>query len=103
VSGAALIVGELRLDPDLHQVTCGEKEVDLSPTEFRLLALLMANPGRVLTREQLLSQIWGLDEATETKVLETYVSYLRRKLGEHLTVRTVRTVGYQLVDPGATR
>jgi two-component system OmpR family response regulator len=103
VSGTVLTVGEIRLDPELHQVTCGEMEVDLSPTEFRLLALLMTNPGRVLTREQLLSQIWGLDEATETKVLETYISYLRRKLGDHLTVRTVRTIGYQLVAPGAAR
>ena len=95
-----LVVGEVRLDADRHEVRCAGAEVELSPTEFRLLALLMTHPGRVLTRDQLLSQVWVLDGSAETRVLETYISYLRRKLGEHAAIRTVRGVGYQLSAPG---
>lgn len=98
-----LVVGEVRLDADRHEVRCAGAEVELSRTEFRLLSLLMAHPGRVLTRDQLLSQVWGLDGSAETRVLETYISYLRRKLGEHATIRTVRGVGYQLAAPEPAR
>jgi two-component system OmpR family response regulator len=75
--------------------------VELSPTEFRLLACLMRNQGRVLTRAQLLANVWGWDYAGESQIVETYVSYLRRKLdplGEPL-IRTQRGVGYSLRAP----
>jgi two-component system OmpR family response regulator len=72
--------------------------VELSPTEFRLLAYLMRHQGRVLTRAQLLENVWGWDYAGESQIVETYVSYLRRKLdplGPPL-IHTQRGVGYSL-------
>ena len=92
-------VGDVRLDPDTHLATCLEEPVDLSPTEFRLLHLLMENEGRVLSKGQILTRIWGMSEESETSVVETYVSYLRRKFGDNLYIRTVRGVGYQLKRP----
>ena len=76
--------------------------VDLSPTEFRLLAYLMRHHGRVLTREQLLESVWGWDYAGQSQIVETYVSYLRRKLdplGPAL-IHTQRGVGYSLRPAG---
>jgi two-component system OmpR family response regulator len=93
-------VGDIRMDPAAHQVTVRDEPVELSPTEYRLLEVLMRSPGRVLTKQQLLDQVWGLPPDTETTVVETYVSYLRRKIGDDITIRTVRAVGYQLLPPG---
>src|SRR3569833_1338755 len=73
-------------------------EIELSPTEFRLLAYLMRNPGRVLTRVQLLENVWGWDHSPSSPVVETYVSYLRRKIGPDL-IHTQRGVGYALRPP----
>jgi two-component system, OmpR family, response regulator len=95
----SLRLGRIVLDVDQHQVTADGEIVELSPTEFRLLHVLMSEAGRVLTREQLLQRVWGLDGWAETTVVETYVSYLRRKFGDLLTLRTVRGVGYQLIIP----
>lgn len=95
-------VGAISIDVDAHEVTCDGDVVELSPTEFRLLLVLVENAGRVLSREQLLDQVWGLAHGAESSTVETYVSYLRRKLGEHLPLRTVRGVGYQLVVPRLT-
>lgn len=91
--------GDLRLSVDQHEVTCGDTPVPLSPTEFRLLEHLLRNCGRVLTKEQLLAAVWDMEEPCETTVLESYISYLRRKLGPAVTIRTVRGVGYQLQRP----
>lgn len=96
-----LTVGAIILDDDAHSVTVGGAPVDLSATEYRLLMVLMENSGRVLTKEALLERVWGLAAGVETSVVETYVSYLRRKLGDALTLRTVRGVGYQLVPPSS--
>jgi two-component system OmpR family response regulator len=96
---ARTTIGSITIDDDAHEVRMGEQVVDLSPTEYRLLSVLASNPGRVLTREQLLEQVWGLGPGMESTALETYVSYLRRKLGDELVIRTVRGVGYQLIDP----
>ena len=92
-----LAVGGLRLDPARHEVTVDGATVDLSSTEFRLLEVLMENSGRVMSKERLLDRVWG--GGAEPSVVETYVSYLRRKLGDALSIRTVRGVGYQLQDP----
>lgn len=100
-TSTVLRIGHITLDVDQHQVTAGGDVVELSPTEFRLLHVLMTDAGRVLTREQLLQRVWGLDGWSETTVVETYVSYLRRKLGDYVSLRTVRGVGYQLLDPPA--
>ena len=94
---ALITVGALKLDADTHEASCGEQALDLSATEFRLLQTLVENTNRVMTKDQLLRQIWGFDAGTETTVLETYISYLRKKLGGSATIRTVRGVGYQLL------
>lgn len=101
-STRAIAIGAISIDVEAHEVTCDGEVIELSPTEFRLLTVLAENSGRVLTREQLLDQVWGLGHGVESTTLETYVSYLRRKFGEHLTLRTVRGVGYQLVLPRQT-
>jgi len=95
--GASILkVGQVELDSRAHRVLCAGGEVELSATEFRLLQLLMENANDVMTKDLLLRRIWGLDGSADTTVVETYVSYLRRKLGSHATIRTVRGVGYQI-------
>jgi two-component system OmpR family response regulator len=94
----ALTVADLELDEDRWTVHRAGVPIELSPTEFRLLAYLMRHQGRVLTRAQLLENVWGWDYAGESQVVETYVSYLRRKLdplGPPL-IHTQRGVGYSL-------
>jgi two-component system, OmpR family, response regulator len=96
--------GDLVLDQSRWTVHRAGKPVSLSPTEFRLLACLMRHQGRVLTRTELLQAVWGQGYAGQSRVLETYVSYLRRKLnrlGPPL-IHTRRGVGYMLrcVSPG---
>jgi two-component system OmpR family response regulator len=98
---AMLIVGDLELDEEHWVVRRSGTQVELSPTEFRLLAYLMRNQGRMLTRQQLLENVWGWEFAGQSQVVETYVSYLRRKLdplGPPL-IHTQRGVGYSLRPP----
>ena len=92
---------DLELDDDTREVFRDGNPVDLTDTEFRLLRYLMSNPRRVLSRAQILDHVWEYDFAGDARVLETYVSYLRRKLdkfGPGLIV-TVRGVGYALREP----
>ncbi len=99
---ATLRVADLELDEDHWTVHRAGIPVELSPTEFRLLAYLMRNHGLMLTRKQLLDNVWGWEYAGQSQVLETYVSYLRRKLdplGPPL-IHTQRGVGYSLRSPG---
>ncbi len=98
-SSHRVTVGVVTIDDAAHEVRCRDELVELSPTEYRLLSVLAENVGRVLTREQLLDQVWGLAPGIESSAVETYISYLRRKLGDAVTIRTVRGVGYQLLDP----
>jgi two-component system OmpR family response regulator len=98
---ATLRVADLELDEDHWTVRRGGIPIELSPTEFRLLAYLMRNQGLMLTRRQLLDNVWGWEYAGQSQVLETYVSYLRRKLdplGPPL-IHTQRGVGYSLRSP----
>jgi two-component system, OmpR family, response regulator len=98
---ATLRVGDLELDSDHWTVRRAGTPVELSPTEFRLLAYLMRNQGLMLTRKQLLENVWGWEYAGQSQVLETYVSYLRHKLdplGPPL-IHTQRGVGYSLRLP----
>ena len=103
---ALLQVSDLELDEEHWIVRRAGTPVELSPTEFRLLAYLMRNQGRMLTRQQLLENVWGWEFAGQSQVVETYVSYLRRKLdplGPPL-IHTQRGVGYSLrVPPEAER
>jgi two-component system, OmpR family, response regulator len=99
--GALLQVGDLELDEEHWVVRRAGTPVELSPTEFRLLAYLMRNQGRMLTRQQLLENVWGWEFVGQSQVVETYVSYLRRKLdplGPPL-IHTQRGVGYSLRPP----
>jgi two-component system, OmpR family, response regulator MprA len=92
---------DLSLDPDTRDVRRGERAISLTRTEFSLLELLMQNPRRVLSRAQILEQVWGYDFATTGNALEVYVGYLRRKTeagGEPRLIHTVRGVGYVLRD-----
>jgi two-component system, OmpR family, response regulator len=101
---ATLRVADLELDEDHWVVRRRGVPVELSPTEFRLLAYLMRNQGLMLTRKQLLENVWGWGYAGQSQVLETYVSYLRRKLdplGPPL-IHTQRGVGYSLRPPWRT-
>lgn len=97
--GPILRVADLELDEARWEVRRGGVTVDLSPTEFRLLAFLMANAGLVLTKRRLLEEVWGYGGSSQ--VLETYISYLRRKLdplGPPL-IHTQRGIGYALRPP----
>lgn len=95
-----LAYGRLQLDLRTRRMKVGDDEVDLSAREFALAETFMRNPGDVLTRERLLSEVWGYDFDPGSNVVDVYVRYLRRKLGaEHFD--TIRGVGYRLVDAPA--
>ena len=98
-----ITVGDIVLDDDAHRVWRGNREVDLSPTEYRLLRYLMRNAGRVLSRPQIIEHVWDYGYAIEPSGVETYISYLRRKLDDRdaRLIRTVRGVGYSLREPEA--
>jgi two-component system OmpR family response regulator len=93
-----LVFEDVELDEDAHLVTRGDAVIDLTATEYRLLRYLMLNPRRVLTRAQLLEHVWDYDFNGDARVLETYISYVRRKLDAHgpPLIETVRGVGYVL-------
>jgi len=104
VSGGddVLRVADLALDPLRRQAFRGDREIELTKTEFDLLELLLHNAGIVLTRDQLYERIWGYDFETSSKSLDVYVSYLRRKTeegGEPRLLHTVRGVGYVIREP----
>ena len=96
-----LVFEDLELDEDTREVTRNGELIELTATEYRLLRFLLLNPRRVLTREQLLDNVWDYDFGGDARVLETYVSYLRRKLNAHGSplIQTVRGVGYALRAP----
>lgn len=90
-----LAAGDIALDRESRTVTKNGEPVSLTRREFDLLQFLLEHPNRVLTREQLLNQVWGYDYAGETNAVDVYVSFLRNKLGTAV-VETVRGVGYIL-------
>ena len=92
-----LTVGEVSVDEDAHEVTVGGTPVDLSPTEYKLLTYLMENPNRVLSKAQILDYVWEYDFNGEMGIVESYVSYLRKKLDpltKQSVVVTKRGIGY---------
>ena len=96
-----LAVGDLSLDRDGREVVRGDHVVDMSRTEFNLLEFLMMNVGRVVSKQQILEHVWQYDFDGESSVVETYISYLRKKLdalGPPM-IHTLRGVGYVLRDP----
>ena len=93
-----LTLGPITLDAKSHQVTFNDEAVDLSPTEFRLLQVLLESKGRVLSKTHLLDEVWGITFESESTVVDTYISYLRKKLHRDgfEGIRTIRGVGFQL-------
>jgi two-component system OmpR family response regulator len=100
-ASSRLRFADLELDEDTREVARGEHPIELTATEYRLLRYLLLNPRRVLTRAQLLDHVWSYDFGGDARVLETYISYLRKKLDVHgpPLVHTVRGVGYALRLP----
>ena len=90
--------GPIRIDEDRHEVTMDGVAVDLSPTEFRLLLELVERQGKVVTKNHLLDRVWGMGFATGATVVDTYISYLRRKLhtDSWQGIKTVRGIGFQI-------
>jgi DNA-binding response OmpR family regulator len=94
-----LQVGDLVLNPASHQVTRGESEIHLSPTEFRLLELLMRRSGRVVPRDAIVDAVWDFDHEVEENTLDTFIRLLRSKIDrehEQKLIQTVRGVGYTI-------
>jgi two-component system OmpR family response regulator len=100
-TGPVLTFADIRLDQETYEVHRSGHLIELSPTEFRLLRYLMLNPGRVLTRAQLLDHVWDYDFRGSTTVVSTYVAYVRRKLARYGpdVIHTQRAVGYSLRLP----
>jgi DNA-binding response OmpR family regulator len=95
--GSELRVARVRLDPTARRVWAGEEPVELTATEFDLLAHLLRRPGRVFGRDELLAQVWGYNGAA-SRTVDVHIAQLRSKLGEHSPIRTVRGVGYAVED-----
>ena len=89
-----LVLGSVEVNRARHRVTVAGEPVELTATEFDLLAYLMARPGRVITRDQLLSAVWGYTAAAGTRTVDVHVAQVRAKLGAASPIRTVRGVGY---------
>lgn len=100
-AGSRIAVGDLVLDEDAHQTWLGDDEVELTPTEFRLLRFLLLNRGRVMSKGQIVDYVWEYDFDGNYGIVETYVSYLRKKLGDAdgSLIQTVRGVGYVVRNP----
>jgi two-component system OmpR family response regulator len=99
-----ILVGELTINEEAHEVTISGKPVELSPTEYQLLRYLATNPNRVLTKAQILDHVWEYDFNGEMGIVESYVSYLRKKLdpiSKEPLIVTKRGVGYMLKGPKA--
>jgi len=97
---AVITVDDLELDDDAHEVRRGGEIIDLSPTEFKLLRYLMMNPNRVLSKAQILDHVWEYDFNGDASIVESYISYLRRKIDSREDwepmIQTKRGVGYLL-------
>ncbi|MEY2740996.1 MAG: Transcriptional regulatory protein PrrA [Actinomycetota bacterium] len=95
----ALVCGAIAIDPDGVRASAGGAPLELSPTEYRLLVHLVEHKERVRSKEQLLDAVWGVDFDASTAVVDTYVSYLRRKLGPHAAhLVTVRGFGVKMTE-----
>lgn len=92
-------VGGVQMDRTSHEVKVLGRRIDLTPTEYRLLELLLQNPGRLLTRQAILARVWGYDIEVAPNAVEQYVHYLRTKTAGALQITTVRGAGYRLDLP----
>ena len=104
VQQTQLQVGDLVLDPATHEVFRGDKEIQLSSKEYRLLDYMMRRPGHVCTRTMIGEHIWGYNFTEDSNVIDVYISYLRRKIDAGFKaklIHTVRDVGYKIQDKSA--
>jgi two-component system, OmpR family, response regulator len=99
-----LTLGDITLDDEAHEVWKGDDLVSLSPTEYKLLRYLLINQGRVVSKTQILDHVWSYDFGGDTNVVESYVSYLRKKVDttEPHLIHTVRGIGYAMRVPRAS-
>ena len=97
-SGDSLGIGPLRIDRAAHRVTVSGAEVELTPTEYKLLRYMMLNARRALSKAQILDHVWEYDFEGDANVVETYISYLRKKIDNHgrPLIHTIRGIGYSL-------
>lgn len=99
-TGSNIVIGDLLIDADRHEVKLSGKAVDLTLKEFDLLHALAENRGMVMTRDQLLDKVWGFDYIGETRTVDVHVRYLRKKLGdednEGKYIQTIRGMGYKM-------
>jgi len=96
---AIIRTGEIAMDQDTHEVSVNGNAVELSPTEFKLLRYMMLNPNRVLSKAQILDHVWEYDFNGDAGIVESYISYLRRKIDAHTDepmIQTKRGFGYML-------
>lgn len=100
-----LVCGPIEMNVDRHEIRVDGRDVDLSATEFRLMEVLLERTDRLVTREQLLREVWNIDFDSETSVLDTYISYVRRKIhhDDFAPITTVRGVGFKLMSPDTRR
>ncbi|MDP2904007.1 MAG: phosphate regulon transcriptional regulator PhoB [Methylovulum sp.] len=95
---AQIVLGDLSLDTEQHRLSIGDKQLEVSPTEFRLMQFFMTHPDKVYSRTQLLDQVWGRSVYIEERTIDVHIRRLRRILGEHGRedlVQTVRGFGYR--------
>jgi two-component system OmpR family response regulator len=101
-TSSVLVVGDLELDEDSHEVSRSGEQISLTATEFELLRFLMRNPKRVLSKAQILDRVWNYDFGGQANVVELYISYLRKKIdaGRPPMIHTLRGAGYVLKPAG---
>ena len=104
VNSDVITCGDLSLDTAPYELSCGKNSLKLGLKEFSIMELLMKNSGRVLSKETLITKIWGYDSDAEYNNVEVYISFLRKKLDfikSNAAIKTVRGVGYTLEEDGA--
>ncbi|MBE6466555.1 response regulator transcription factor [Denitrobacterium detoxificans] len=97
----SLEFGNVKLDLDTCELSCGAKSIRLSQKEFAIMKILLANPSRVTSKETLITKVWGYDSSAEDNNVEAYISFLRKKLdfvGSSVHIETLRKLGYRLRD-----
>ena len=101
IQGQTLSFSDLTLNRSNFTLTCGDKSIALSNKEFQMLEMMIANPKQIISQDQFMDKIWGLDSETEMSVVWVYISYLRKKLKDinsHVSIKATRNVGYSLIE-----
>lgn len=100
VSSNTISMGKITIDNDRHEVNCGGKQLQLTPSEYGILYYLMVRPGFVRTRDQMTQSLHGHNATLTSRTIDVHMNSLRRKLGQHADIiETVRGIGYRMVEP----